>query len=129
MLILVDSCVWINHFKCNDKTLTSLLHSNQVLIHPFVIGELVCGGIPDETLSLLRDLPGIQIADDNRVINFTHRHRTILAGILDGQGKKKSGSVGYIDMHLLLSAELAKKKLWTVDKKLHAVAKEFNLIC
>ena len=117
MLILVDSCVWINHFKCNDKTLTSLLHSNQVLIHPFVIGELVCGGIKDKTLSLLRNLPGIQTADDNSVINFIHHHRTM------------SGGCSYIDMHLLLSAKLAKKKLWTVDKKLHAVAKEFNLIC
>ena len=115
MLILVDSCVWIKHFRCIDKTLTSLLHSNQVLVHPFVIGELVCGGIKDKTLSLLRNLPGIQTADDNSVINFAHGyHRT---------------GCGYIDMHLLLSVKLAKKKLWTVDKKLHAVAKEFNLIC
>jgi predicted nucleic acid-binding protein len=35
--------------------------------------------------------------------------------------------LGYIDMHLLAAARLTGVNLWTLDKRLHAVAVQLNL--
>lgn len=39
-MILVDTSVWIDHLRAGEGQLVTLLESAQVLIHPFVIGEL-----------------------------------------------------------------------------------------
>ncbi len=39
-MILVDTSVWIEHLRTGDENLVALLNSSQVLMHPFVIGEL-----------------------------------------------------------------------------------------
>ena len=39
-MILVDTSVWIDHFRQTDSKLADLLHQCAVLAHPFVIGEL-----------------------------------------------------------------------------------------
>jgi predicted nucleic acid-binding protein len=44
-MILVDTSVWIDHLRATDKGLIALLNSHQVLVHPFVIGELACGNL------------------------------------------------------------------------------------
>ena len=39
-MILVDTSVWVHHLHAGDGTLTQMLDAGQVLMHPFVIGEL-----------------------------------------------------------------------------------------
>lgn len=39
-MILVDTSVWIDHFHYTDEDLIELRLSNQVCIHPLVLGEL-----------------------------------------------------------------------------------------
>ena len=58
-MILVDTSVWIDHLRSGDERLADLLNRSQVVIHPFVIGELACGNLRnrDEVLRLLNDLP------------------------------------------------------------------------
>jgi predicted nucleic acid-binding protein len=45
-MILPDTSVWIDHFRGGEKTLAGLLHREDLLLHPFVIGELALGYLP-----------------------------------------------------------------------------------
>lgn len=42
-VILVDTSVWIDHLRSGDKALDQALTKGDVLMHPFVFGELACG--------------------------------------------------------------------------------------
>ncbi len=42
-MILVDSPIWINHLRRANAELVRLLSGDDVLCHPFLIGELACG--------------------------------------------------------------------------------------
>lgn len=44
-MILVDTSVWVDHFRTGNRKLADLLDEEQVLMHPFVIGELACGSL------------------------------------------------------------------------------------
>ncbi len=117
-MILVDTSVWIEHLRAEDKKLTTLLNSSQVLTHPMVVGELACGNLRNrrEILSLLGGLPQVLVATDDEVLFFIERHR------LMGRG------IGYVDAHLLASTALTQSaRLWTHDQRLVQVASELNL--
>jgi predicted nucleic acid-binding protein len=46
-VILVDSSVWVEFFKgtARSRALADLLEADEVLLHPWVLGELVLGGL------------------------------------------------------------------------------------
>lgn len=113
-MILVDTSVWISHFRRTDSRLVELLEAGDVLTHPMVIGELACGNLPkrDEVLSLLQQLPSAPAATDDEALTLIEHHR------LMGRG------VGYVDVHLLAAALLGDGvRLWTEDARLGAVAR------
>src|SRR5215472_2191415 len=58
-MILVDTSVWIAHFRAGSERLKTLLFDQQVLCHPFIVGELACGNLRrrSEILSMLKALP------------------------------------------------------------------------
>ena len=116
-MMLVDTSVWIDHFRQGDAALTTALESGQVGMHSFVLGELACGNLRSrvEVLSLLQALPAMPVSTDQEVLFFIDRHE------LMGRG------IGYIDAHLLASARLGTTQLWTRDKRLRAVATELGL--
>lgn len=117
-MILVDSSVWIDHLRHPDRELSPLLAAGVVLCHPFVIGELACGSLPNphQLVSWLADLPQAPVAAHTETLNFLFRNR------LGGRG------IGWIDMHLLASALLAGRvPLLTRDKRLRAAADELGL--
>jgi predicted nucleic acid-binding protein len=107
-MILVDTSVWVDHFRKGNRELTELLSSGGVLCHPFVIGELACGTLRnrEEVLRLLGALPQTPLAEDGEVLAMIARRR------LWGLG------LGWVDMHLLASVQLAGCDLWTLDKSL-----------
>lgn len=116
-MILVDTSVWIDHLRIGDEKLASLLDSNLVLTHPFVVGELACGNLRnrESMLGLLQALPQATVATDTEVLFFIERHA------LMGRG------IGYIDAHLLASASLSNTaRLWTRDTRLGKVAAEMG---
>jgi predicted nucleic acid-binding protein len=108
-MILVDTSVWIEHFRSGSVELETLLNEGAVACHPFIIGELACGNLKNraEILSLLKELPMASCAEDDEVLQFINDHK------LMGKG------LGYIDIHLLMSAMLTRVPLWTLDKRLH----------
>jgi predicted nucleic acid-binding protein len=117
-MILVDTSVWIDHLRTGNKPLMRLLNAQQVLTHPFVIGEVALGSIKqrDIVIGALSNLPRSQVAGDSEVLGFIDQQN------LFGRG------VGYIDVHLLAATRLtAGAALWTIDRKLHAVAADLGL--
>ena len=57
-VILVDTSVWIDHFRASNKSLGAILETAQVLMHPFVIGELAVGNFRHRN-RVLADLSGL----------------------------------------------------------------------
>lgn len=117
-MILVDTSVWVDHLRRNDEGLVSALDRAQVLVHPFVVGELACGNLRnrEEVLMALRRLPEATVARDQEVLHFIESRR------LMGRG------IGYVDAHLLASAALGGSvRLWTRDLRLAALARELGL--
>ena len=117
MTILVDTSVWIDHFRRSNRRLAGLLEEGMVVSHPFVIGELACGNLRrrDEILTLLRDLPGTSIVEHDEALRF------VQAWQLHGTG------LGWIDVHLLASARLDDVGLWSLDKTVTVTAKRLGL--
>lgn len=118
-MILVDTSVWIDHLRHGDSTLVKLLNGGQVLVHPFVIGEIALGGLRQRDLILdtLTDMPSAKIATDEEVLALINQSN--LYGI----------GIGYIDAHLLASTRLTPgTQLWTRDKRLRAVADQVGLL-
>jgi len=117
-VILVDTSVWVDHLRVSDSALVRLLDATQVVMHPFVLGELALGNLPQRSLILgiLQLLPQAVVASDEEVLNFIDRHRLVGLGI------------GYVDVHLLAATRLtAGASLWTHDKSLRDVAKRLAL--
>jgi predicted nucleic acid-binding protein len=117
-MILVDTSVWIDHFRKGDPGLARLLDKAQVLTHPFIIGEIALGGLKHrkQVLLDLAELPNANPASDDEVLIF-----------IETAGLAGSG-VGYLDAHLLASVKLTPDaKIWTRDKKLQAAAEVIGL--
>lgn len=114
-MILVDSSVWIDHFRRANPTLAALLASRVVLCHPFVMGELALGPLSqrDAVLAALGALPMAPVVPHEDVLAFVKRHRLMGCGI------------GWIDVHLLASALVGGRiALWTRDRRLADAAAE-----
>jgi hypothetical protein len=117
-VILVDTSIWIDHWRNRDERLMRLLESGQVLVHPFVVGELALGNLlhREQVLTALQDLPQATTATDAEVLGFIDQ------ATLAGSG------IGYIDAHLLAAVRLtAGSQLWTRDKRLLVVTAQLGL--
>jgi predicted nucleic acid-binding protein len=117
-VILADSSVWIDHLRSGNDNLTALLEGNQVLGHPHVTGELALGNLRrrDLVLGSLDALPQCEVATDQEV------RAMIESRALHGKG------IGNVDASLLAGVLLTTSaKLWTLDKRLAAVAAELAI--
>jgi predicted nucleic acid-binding protein len=117
-MTLIDTSVWIDHFRSADGALMALLESGDVCSHPMVIGELACGHLPQRsrTLVLLQQLPAASDASPAEALDFIARQR------LDGRG------IGHVDVHLLAATLITPgTTLWTRDRRLAAIARELRI--
>jgi predicted nucleic acid-binding protein len=117
-VILADTSVWIEHFRRGEPRLQSALMDGEVLMHPFIIGELACGnfGNRETALALLAKLPLTRVATHQEALALIDRRK------LMGRG------IGYVDAHLLAAAALTPHtRLWTVDRRLATVADSLGL--
>lgn len=116
-MILVDTMIWADHIDHTDRTMLALLEEGQVACHPFVIGELALGNLRDRSLLRSLDrLPMAELAFHAEVLSFIGEHR------LHGVG------IGYVDAHLLASAQLSDNmQVWTRDRRLNATAERLGL--
>jgi predicted nucleic acid-binding protein len=111
--VLVDTSVWVDHFRRPNQALVDLLLQDAVLIHPWVLGELACGSPPSraQTLADLAALRPARVATVDEVMALVERER------LYGQG------CGLVDLGLLASTLLTEgARLWTLDRRLATMA-------
>ena len=116
--VLVDTSVWVAHFRDHNQALAERLALDGVMMHPLVVGELACGTPPDRerTLADLGALQPIQQASMTEVLAFIDREN------LYGLG------CGWVDMVLLASVLMTPGvQLWTLDKRLDALAERFGV--
>ncbi len=111
-MILIDTSVWIAHFRSGGTALSKLLNDSVVLTHPGVIGELACGNLKNRKgiLADLTALPVAAVASDDEVLHLIDDRQ------LWGRG------LGWIDTHLIASALLSDCRLATLDRQLEATA-------
>ena len=117
--VLVDTSVWVDHFRQHNSALTKLLEADMVLMHPMVLGELACGTPPAraQTLADIERLQPTQQASLREVLDFIDREK------LYGLG------CGLVDMALLASTLMTPGiALWTLDKRLCALAERFKVL-
>jgi predicted nucleic acid-binding protein len=118
MKVLADTSIWIDHFRRRDAKLAEFLDRGDVVMHPFVVGELLLGHVPRiaEMIEDLCRLPKAAVAGTDEVLEFISRRK------LPGSG------IGYVDAHLLAAAALTPEAaLWTRDKRLLVAARLFAL--
>ena len=116
-MVLVDTSVWVDHFRGRVLPLEGRLERGDVLTHPFIIGELACGQLANrhEILGLLQELPQAESAADDEVLLLIERHLLMGCGL------------GYVDVHLLASALLSSCWIWTRDAALVKAANRLGL--
>ena len=116
-MILVDTSVWIAHLRWQLPDLAALLSRQQVLAHPFVIGELACGQIRQRAtiLQFLSELPRAALATNDEVLRLIEDRQ------LWGRG------IGLVDFHLLASTALTGCRFWTSDLRLGETAAGLGL--
>lgn len=116
-MILVDTSIWVTHFRTSLPALEVLIDQQEILCHSLVIGELALGHLQprEETLGELTALPRAIEAGTKEVLPLIASER------LFGTG------VGLIDVHLLAAARLSDALLWTTDKRLLAAAFRLSL--
>jgi predicted nucleic acid-binding protein len=117
--VLVDTSVWIDHFRNRSEELISLISLDLALVHPMVIGEIACGTPPSPRAITLGDLSYLQSSNQaslGEVIEFIEREK------LYGLG------CGLVDLTLLASTMITPgTTLWTIDKRLRELAERFNI--
>jgi predicted nucleic acid-binding protein len=117
-VILVDTSVWVDHFRSADSVLSQLLEDGQVLAHPAIIGELALGQAKQEN-SIIRELSKLlpaEVTTHEEVLHFIRQNA------LGGSG------IGYADAHLLASTRLTRQAgLWTRDRRLATAARRLGL--
>ncbi|HBA55696.1 MAG TPA: VapC toxin family PIN domain ribonuclease [Syntrophorhabdus aromaticivorans] len=115
-MVLVDTSVWVSHFRETNDDLAELLNKGEVVCHPFIIGELACGDLKNRVsiIALLEALPMALVVDHEEVLSFVEARKIMGKGL------------GYVDVHLLAAALLTGVSLWTLDKKLDKVDGELQ---
>ena len=118
-MILVDTSVWVSHFRQSNLSLVYLLTNDQVLCHPLVMLEIACGSPPaprHKTLEYLDKLQTVKTATNREIMT-----------LIDAHNLQDSGC-GAMDMALLASALITEKaKIWTQDKKFETLAKRLGV--
>jgi predicted nucleic acid-binding protein len=116
-MILPDTSVWVNHLRHGSPRLAQGLQDGEILMHPFIVGELACGNLRSrpKVLGDLRQLPSAVPADHEEVLALLEQHRLFGVGIT------------WIDVHLLASARLSNCRLWTLDARLLTAATTLRL--
>ena len=117
-MILADTSVWIDHLRRPGPQMAMLLVDGTIIQHPYIVGELAVGNLPDRARNVgrLRAMQQIPVSTDEEFHVFLER-----------QGLAGTG-LGFVDIHLL--AAVARQSgvcLWTRDKRLLDHAQRLDL--
>lgn len=118
MSVLIDTSVWVDHFRNRNDALIELIEVDRALNHPMVVVELACGTPPAPRVQTLNDIGLLRPCNQatlQEVMDFIEREQ------LYGLG------CGLVDMSLLASTLITPgARLWTLDKRLADIAGRFG---
>ncbi len=117
MSVLVDSSVWVGHFKSRNDHLVALLEDGVVVCHPYVVAEVACGTPPSRKsiIGMLASLESAPVATQDELLAMMDARQFF------GRG------CGFVDVSLLAGALLSEQTLiWTLDKKFEVLAAELK---
>ena len=82
-MILVDTSIWIDHFRHGEAELTRLIEDDRLICHPFIVGELALGSLRerDAVIAFLEAQRGATIASHAEVMAVIDRHAIFSMGI------------------------------------------------
>jgi len=111
-MVLVDTNVWVEFFRGNKKSLvlSELIESGEIYLHPFVLTELVLGGLKKELQLKMESFVNLPILSENLLRKF------IVEEKLFGRG------LGFVDIHLLSASRIYQCDIWTFDSYLKKAA-------
>lgn len=119
MTVLVDTSVWVDHFRRGNDDLVNLMRRDLALIHPMVLLEIACGTPPAPRARTLGDLSLLMTSEQatlDEVVQFVEREKLFGLGC------------GLVDMALLASTLVTPgAKLWTLDRRLGELADRFGI--
>ncbi|WP_366525406.1 VapC toxin family PIN domain ribonuclease [Ferrovum sp.] len=119
MSVLIDTSVWVDHFRNGNEGLVDLIELDLALTHPMVLVEIACGTPPAPRIKTLNNIGLLQPcnqAGSSEVMEFIERER------LYGLG------CGLVDVTLLASTLITPgAELWTLDKRLAELAGRFGV--
>lgn len=116
MRVLADTSVWVDYLRNKNALILDRLNLGDVVIHDYVIGEIVLGGISQAKLAMLGQLRRCHCASHEDVMHLIAERQ--LAGC----------GLGYVDAHLLAAALIGRLQLWTLDKALQKTASECGCV-
>jgi predicted nucleic acid-binding protein len=118
--VLIDTNIWIEHFKSANKQVSALLEAERVMMHPFIVAELALGGLRDRvmTLASLEFLPELPVAELQEVRQLIEVRKLFIQ------------DMGLVDAHLIASLIIVETPtaLWTDDEGLARVAGKFGFL-
>jgi predicted nucleic acid-binding protein len=119
MSVLIDTSVWVDHFRKHNATLERLMLQDDVLTHPMVIAEIACGTPPSPRLTTLGDLDTLRQV---RQASIAEVRDLIERGSLFGTG------CGFVDVTLVASTLITPNaRLWTKDRRLLELAERYSV--
>jgi predicted nucleic acid-binding protein len=115
-MVLVDTSIWVAHLRASHTLLEALLNDGEVFCHPFVIGEPASGNIRNrsEILTLLQALHMAEFVE-HEDMKFIDTRQLMDKGL------------GYVEAAILSSSILTTVPLWTLDKRLNAIATSLGI--
>jgi predicted nucleic acid-binding protein len=117
--VIVDTSIWIHHFRSRNEVLVALMENDLALTHPMVVAELACGSLDGsriQTLSKIENLnssTNVSLPKVRQFIEFEKLHEL---------------GCGIVDLMLLASAvSTPATELWTFDKSLASLCSRFGV--
>jgi predicted nucleic acid-binding protein len=114
MSIIVDTSVWIEYFKGNQKyfdSIQNLLEKNEVLTIELIFAELLQGARNKREAEMLKSYYGL-------IPKAEIENLYILAGEFSQREKLISKGIGLIDSCIITATIFSDSRLWTLDKKI-----------
>jgi predicted nucleic acid-binding protein len=119
MSVLIDTSVWVEHFRNRSDTLVDLINLDMALIHPMVLLELACGTPP---------APRVQTLNDIGLLQSSNQASLSEVMVFIEQEKLYGFGCGLVDMVLLASTVITPgASLWTLDKRLAELSVRFDV--
>ena len=115
-MILIDTSVWLKFFRGENegRVVRPWILGNEALLHPFVLGELILGGLSQENNVLLRSIAACDISPPDDTFAFIRKNKLTNRGI------------GWVDAVLLEAGARTGARIASYDGRLAGCAREFG---